>query len=615
MGAPFNAKDATFALTFGDGDGGSVITKPFIAPPGVLPTFTRAGATATTVGATGLVLKGIAANVARSFYDPTTLAYLGYLPEGARTNICLQSEDLGTTWTNVNSTEATNVAIAPDGTTTADRLIPDAAATDGAMLQTGLTLTAGSAYTFSVFAKTSVLDSVQLRLGDNGFTNSASVTFNTTTGAVESAAAAAGTWTAASATAKQYQSGYWRFTLTATATTNAGDRCTLVCPDTGDGTNGILLWGMDVELGAFASTYIPTTVASVTRNADVLSYPTSPWLSQSVGTIFAQAMVRADNASSGDILGINDGTGNERYRMNLNTTPAIVWLGIDGGVSQFSLTSQALTNNAAVKVAGVYAVNDFALTANAGAIQTDVAGTLPTVTQIEIGLSSAGNNLFSTISSTCYFPTRRLNAELIQMSADGIVFEFDPVRPSGGIPAAFHARGPTAEDKRRSRVKFGLEKEAEKVIEQVAKSQVSRRETDQQKRFEELERELMLQGIEFDSRYLAALNHERERLIAQAKQEARIRAQSKRDIQAIIKLAQQALEQHYAQIGEQVTMLQAQFAKMNETQIAMIEKFAEEYFAQTDKILNRQPAPPEDDRLQQSADALNSTTEQLTSIK
>jgi len=38
-------------------------------------------------------------------------------------------------------------------------------------------------------------------------------------------------------------------------------------------------------------------------------------------------------------------------------------------------------------------------------------------------------------------------------------------------------------------------------------------ERDEQKRFEELLRELQLQGIEFDARYLEALNIQRERLI------------------------------------------------------------------------------------------------------
>ena len=47
----------------------------------------------------------------------------GYLAEKASTNLALQSEDFTTSWTAQNVTVAANVAVAPDGTTTMDRLV------------------------------------------------------------------------------------------------------------------------------------------------------------------------------------------------------------------------------------------------------------------------------------------------------------------------------------------------------------------------------------------------------------------------------------------------------------------------------------------------------------
>jgi len=90
------------------------------------------------------------------------------------------------------------------------------------------------------------------------------------------------------------------------------------------------------------------------------------------------------------------------------------------------------------------------------------------------------------------------------------------LKPSGGIPAD---QIRTRRDISRARKRFGLDDGADRevvaatVIADVAARQALVLERDAQKRFEELLRELELQGIEFDARYLEALNIQRERLI------------------------------------------------------------------------------------------------------
>ena len=69
----------------------------------------------------------------------------------------------------------------------------------------------------------------------------------------------------------------------------------------------------------------------------------------------------------------------------------------------------------------------------------------------------------------------------------------------------------------RARERFGIPDEerlaAERAIAVIAARQAERLERDEQKRFEELERELNLLDIEWEAKYLDALNLERERLI------------------------------------------------------------------------------------------------------
>ena len=78
------------------------------------------------------------------------------------------------------------------------------------------------------------------------------------------------------------------------------------------------------------------------------------------------------------------------------------------------------------------------------------------------------------------------------------------VRPSGGIP--WYARP-------KKRRKYQKEDIIQAVIEAVAARQALALELDEQKRLEELIRELDLRAIEWESRYLDLMNSERQRLI------------------------------------------------------------------------------------------------------
>ena len=81
----------------------------------------------------------------------------------------------------------------------------------------------------------------------------------------------------------------------------------------------------------------------------------------------------------------------------------------------------------------------------------------------------------------------------------------DLFRPSGGVPAypdlvPFEQRDP-------------YRRQVAAVIQKVAQAQVKTLRLDSQQRFEQLHRELQIEGLEFRADYLEALNVERNRLI------------------------------------------------------------------------------------------------------
>lgn len=88
---------------------------------------------------------------------------------------------------------------------------------------------------------------------------------------------------------------------------------------------------------------------------------------------------------------------------------------------------------------------------------------------------------------------------------------------SGGYEYALRApRRRTPEEIREDRRRHGIiTRQAQAVIDAVAARQAETLRQDEQQRFEELERELALEGIQWETRYLEAMNAIRERLISE----------------------------------------------------------------------------------------------------
>ncbi len=103
-------------------------------------------------------------------------------------------------------------------------------------------------------------------------------------------------------------------------------------------------------------------------------------------------------------------------------------------------------------------------------------------------------------------------------------------------PYGHDARRRTSTDILRDRERYGIPPAASAVISSVAHRQADSLQTDAQKRFEELSRELELRGIEWRAEYLEELNTRLERLIT-AEIAARLKLmQQARDEEALLML-------------------------------------------------------------------------------
>lgn len=179
-------------------------------------------------------------------FDPVTLAARGLLIEESRTNLVTYSEQFNNVaWIKLNASVTANAATSPDGTVSADLLIPDTSNNQHGVYQ-ALGATAGVPYTQSVFAKAAGYNWLFMTEGNNV---TAQASFNLATGVVGTVVGTG----SPSATITALGNGWYRCTLTYTpiATTqnvqvraaNADAGPTFI----GNGTSGIYIWGSQCE--------------------------------------------------------------------------------------------------------------------------------------------------------------------------------------------------------------------------------------------------------------------------------------------------------------------------------------------------------------------------------
>ncbi len=358
------------------------------------------------------VLQTAASGVARFDNNPTTFESLGLLIEESRTNLILQSEDLDTTWTETRATLSLNSVVAPNGALTADRLI---ASTDNNTHFSSQTFTGTAAsHTFTVYAKASGLNHVALRLF-NGTSQVGLAYYNLSTGAT-------GTVTAGTAAITSVGNNYYRCSLTATLAASAS--CTadiqLANADNtnsfiGNAFDGVTLWGAQVELGAFATSYIPTVASQVTRAADAASMTGtnfSSWFNQAEGSLYVDYNLGLDNSSI-VVCMFDDATSNNNIQMRYASGSQAQYTVNVGGVSQVSLAPSGYSATGNYKRAVTYATNSFNQAIN-GVLPNaeDTSGVVPIFTNLRIGTGFTGNSLNSTIKKIAYYPLRVTNAQL-----------------------------------------------------------------------------------------------------------------------------------------------------------------------------------------------------------
>lgn len=342
---------------------------------------------------------------ARFDYDPVTRQPRGLLIEEARTNLVLNSGFAGavggspgtapTSWTigfgtGAQTSLVTSIYGNGDG---AQAVKFDADATERIMYQQSISVTSGVQYAFSV-----ELEAVSGSIGDLLAVTSGTATVTQNTFVTNPSTAGRRTIL---------------FTATGTGTVNlrVGIGTTAGAPNTCSCT----VSRCQVEAGSFATSYIPTTTATVTRSADVAVIQGtnfSSWYNNDTGTVLAEFTGR----TSGVIANISNGTFSNRLpQMAIGSANGYESYVVSGGsVTATLIPSGTHTYNTYAKFAVAYQVNNCAASANGSAVASATSVALPAgLSQMDIGsFQNNSSKLNGWIRRINYYNRRLDNSQL-----------------------------------------------------------------------------------------------------------------------------------------------------------------------------------------------------------
>jgi hypothetical protein len=367
---------------------------------------------------TAAVTEGPVTNLPRLDYFGSTCPQL--LMEPTRTNLALYSQMLNvSTWGKTGGTAAivvtANQITSPDGYSNADLVIAENGVATS-RIQQNFNAVSGTTYAFSAFVKQGPDNApVAIRILSAANANLAGINI-VFTGGVPAITA---TGLALNTKAESFGNGWYRISGTYLAPATESNRWSYYADTAGTGKSSYL-WGAQLEAGAYATSYIPTTAATVTRNTDQATKTgITSLLGQTEGTLyhdFERIGLNVPVAES-PYFGITGGAAT-RLIIYYNGSQVV----INFRVNSVIVYSKAIvTTNTRLKIAIAYKLNDLAVYMNGvlqdtNALSTDFS--TYNITRFDFNAGSVGtsNQFQGRTNQALVFKTRLSNAELATLT-------------------------------------------------------------------------------------------------------------------------------------------------------------------------------------------------------
>ena len=359
-----------------------------------------------------------ASNIARLNYE-TVGGCPAILIEPQRINLVLRSEEFeNPIWVKFNATITPNNVISPSGTLTADKFIPNATASVNKYIYQTPTVSNGINHSITVFAKLAEYNRLRIEQGNN----SKGAWFNLSNGTIGTIQSGV------TAEIKNIGNGWYSCSINTISTaTNVffligGSSSESI--QVGDGTSGIYIWGAQLEVGAYATSYIPTLGGIQTRNADGISNTNiSPLIGQTEGTFFIDFQNKANEVTTGVVVRvlytITDGTANNRFSQAIVKTATRNYTDITIRSNNVTVSNINVdTPTGRFKIAVSYKIGATKMFINGVLVGTAGLSEIPIINRLFLGCSTTlgGENANVSINNFLTVKTALTDAECISMT-------------------------------------------------------------------------------------------------------------------------------------------------------------------------------------------------------
>ncbi len=329
--------------------------------------------------------------------------------ENSATNLVTRSEDFSSSWSLDDATIVGNNNISPDGTQNAALLKGNTNSSRHNLVTSGAASNTGA---LSVFAKAKELKYVQIASAntvnqyvnfdiENGVIGSIGSSFSD----VKIEAIGSDGWYRCSVVSNNQFNGFY---ISLVSGLNSSWNESWVMPNN---TDGLYIWGAQLEVGSYATSYIPTSGSTVQRAAETANGSgNSEVFNDSEGVLYVQAKSKYDSSNSRRISLSNGADASSRISFEWDESLENRFrIHQNSGLISYTATNLSLFN----KIAYKYKLGDSSLWFNGFKVVTQASSSVPSgINVLKMRGYTNTNSFYGKTKELGYYDTALTDAEL-----------------------------------------------------------------------------------------------------------------------------------------------------------------------------------------------------------